>query len=103
MISGPGEVKAEKMLHFGEEKPSDSDMSYKLAAGLASRIWKDEDQEFKPISSNEDINELHYVYSHQSSSGYAIVIFRNRSFKKNYYVDFPNLNFSKKTAYPYSI
>lgn len=70
-------------------------MSYRLTMGLASRLWEEKDQDFKPISTSENLRDLHYIYSNESNSGYGIVAFRNRSFKKNYYVDFPNLNFGK--------
>ena len=51
------------MLHFGEESPSEGDMSYRLASGLASRMWEEKDKDFKPISSRENLKDLHYLYS----------------------------------------
>jgi hypothetical protein len=35
-VYGPGSCTSEKILHFGEEKPSEGDMSYRLTQGLAS-------------------------------------------------------------------
>lgn len=80
-------------MHFPSELPSASDFSFQIAQGLSFKFWMEENEEFKPVSYEGDQKDLVYMLISDSSDGFGIILFRNRSFRTKFKVYVPRLNY----------
>lgn len=84
---------AEKLMHFPSELPSESDFSYQIALALSSKLWQEENEELRPISTSGDKKDLVHMLIQDSSDGFGVALFRNRSYRKKFKLRLPNYNY----------
>lgn len=80
-------------MHFPSELPSESDFSHQIALTLASKLWNEENEELRPVSASGDQKDLVYMLIQDSSDGFGVALFRNRSYRKKFKIRLPSYNY----------
>lgn len=77
-----------------EPKDTGLGFGYCLNKALASLIFTQESEDFKPIKKNK-LRELEYICMLKSSLGFGLLALKNTSFNKKYTVEISNKTIGK--------